>query len=264
MAGISEPNLFVVDDVAFIHPEHAMAVADAIERRGIRKRYYLETRCDTLIRNQEAFERWVKLGLNFMFLGFESLDAEQLKRFRKRLTPGQNFQALEVARKLNIHVAINLIVDASWDRQQFAIAREWATQVPEIVHLTIATPYPGTELFNTEPRELTTTDYRLFDIQHAVVETKLPLAEFYEELVRTQALINAKFMGWRTALACADQLVRLLLHGQTNFLQMLFRFNQAYNAKRFYEDHSRPVRYELTRPVHAASPAPARFVTAMR
>jgi magnesium-protoporphyrin IX monomethyl ester (oxidative) cyclase len=264
MASIGEPNVFVVDDVAFIHPEHAMAVADAIERRGIRKRYYLETRCDTLVRNQEAFERWVKLGLNFMFLGFESLDAEQLKRFRKRLTPGQNFQALEVARKLKINVAINLIVDASWDQQQFAIAREWASQVPEIVHLTIATPYPGTELFNTETRELTTTDYRLFDIQHAVVSTKLPLAEFYQELVRTQALINAKFMGWRMALACADQLVRLLLRGQTNFLRMLFRFNQAYNATRFYEDHARPVRYELARPAHARDPSPAQLVTPVR
>lgn len=46
--------------------------------------------------------------------------------------------------------------------------REFALAVPEIVHLTVMTPYPGTEIWHTESRRLTTRDYRLFDdIQHA-------------------------------------------------------------------------------------------------
>jgi hypothetical protein len=45
---------------------------------------------------------------------------------------------------------------------------------------------------------------------------------------------------------------------------MLFRFNQAYNATRFYEDHARPVRYELARPAHARGPSPAQLVTPVR
>ena len=94
MRSIREPNVFIVDDVAFIHPDHGMAIADEIERRKIRKRDYLETRCDVLIRNQEVFNRWAKLGLNYMFLGLESLDADQFKLFRKRTTPNQNFEAL--------------------------------------------------------------------------------------------------------------------------------------------------------------------------
>src|SRR5437763_1791773 len=96
------------------------------------------------------------MGLCYMFLGLESLDEEQLKTFRKRITPNQNFEALDVARRLKIDVAINLITDPSWDRAQFERAREWATSVPEIVHLTVATPYPGTELFHTESRALST------------------------------------------------------------------------------------------------------------
>jgi magnesium-protoporphyrin IX monomethyl ester (oxidative) cyclase len=44
MASIREPNLFIVDDVAFVNAAHGMAIADQIERRGLRKRYYLETR----------------------------------------------------------------------------------------------------------------------------------------------------------------------------------------------------------------------------
>jgi hopanoid C-3 methylase len=248
MESIREPNVFIVDDVAFIHPEHGMAIADEIDRRKIRKRYYLETRCDVLIRNEEVFARWAKLGLTYMFLGLESLDAEQLKIFRKRVTPNQNFQALDVARRLGINVAINLITDPSWSREQFRQAQEWATQVPEVVHLTVATPYPGTELFHTEARDLSSVDYRLYDIQHAVMETKLPLREFYAELVKTQEIINRKFMGWRTAVALSRILAGQLARGQTNFLKMLFRFSKAYNVDRFYADHFKEVKYSMRRP----------------
>jgi magnesium-protoporphyrin IX monomethyl ester (oxidative) cyclase len=248
MESIREPNVFIVDDVAFIHPEHGMAIADEIERRKIRKRYYLETRCDVLIRNEEVFARWAKLGLAYMFLGLESLDAEQLKVFRKRVTPNQNFQALEVARKLKIDVAINLITDPSWSHEQFRQAQEWATQVPEVVHLTVATPYPGTELFHSETRPLSTVDYRLYDIQHAVMETKLPLREFYTELVKTQEIINRKFMGWRTAVAVSRILLGQLARGQTNFLKMLFKFSKAYNVDRFHGDHFKEVKYAMRRP----------------
>jgi hopanoid C-3 methylase len=248
MASIREPNVFIVDDVAFIYPEHGMAIADEMEKRGVRKRYYLETRCDVLIRNQEVFARWAKMGLCYMFLGLESLDEAQLKTFRKRITPNQNFEALEVARKLKVDVAINLITDPSWGVEDFERARKWATEVPEVVHLTVATPYPGTELFHTESRELTSVDYRLYDIQHAVLPTKLPLREFYEQLVQTQEIINRKFMGWRTAAAVSKILAGQLMRGQTNFLKMLFKFSKVYNVDRFHADHFRPVDYAMRRP----------------
>ena len=178
MASIREPNVFIVDDVAFIHPEHGMAIADEIERRKIRKRYYLETRCDVLIRNEEVFARWAKIGLTYMFLGLESLDAEQLKTFRKRDNAQSEFPGSGGGPpSWESNVAINLITDPSWTREQFQQAQEWATKVPEVVHLTVATPYPGTELFHTEARGIFPASIiGCYDIQHAVMETKLPLA----------------------------------------------------------------------------------------
>ncbi len=248
LASIREPNVFVVDDVAFIRPEHGDAIAAELERRRIRKRYYLETRSDVLLRNLEVFERWERLGLRYMFLGMEAIDAEGLDLYRKRVSPDENFRALEAARKLGIAVAINLIVDPAWDVTQFQTIREFALAVPEIVHLTVMTPYPGTEIWHTESRRLTTRDYRLFDIQHAVVPTVLPLDEFYRELVRTQAVINRKHLGLRTALAAGRILVANLARGQTNFARMLWKFSQVYNANLQYADHQRPVRYELPLP----------------
>ncbi|MFE0904487.1 hopanoid C-3 methylase HpnR [Streptomyces rochei] len=248
LARIREPNVFIVDDVAFIRPEHGNAIADEVERRGIRKQYYLETRSDVLLRHPEVFERWARLGLRYMFLGMEAIDAEGLGLFRKRISPDENVRALEAARRMGIQVAINLIVDPAWDEERFRVVREFALSVPEIVHFTVMTPYPGTEIWHTESRRLTTRDYRLFDIQHAVVPTTLPLDRFYEELVRTQAVINRKHLGLRTAFGAARILGRNLLHGQTNFARMLWKFNQVYNPRRQFADHGMPVRYELPLP----------------
>jgi magnesium-protoporphyrin IX monomethyl ester (oxidative) cyclase len=180
-----------------------------------------------------------------MFLGLEALDEDALRLHRKRVTPGENFKALEVARELGFTVAVNIIADPDWDERRFAIIREWALTVPEIVHLTVATPYPGTEIWHTESRRLTTQDYRLFDVQHAVLPTRLPLARFYEELVKTQAVLNRKHLGVAALRETASIAAGLLMRGQTNFVRMLWKFKQVYNTRRQFADHQRPVTYAM-------------------
>ena len=261
IARIAEPNVFLVDDVAFVQAEHGYAIGREIERRGIRKAYYLETRCDVLLKNREVFAYWRRLGLHYMFLGVEALDAEGLRLHRKRVTPNENLRALEVARELDLTVAINIIADPDWDERRFAIVREWAMSVPEIVHLTVGTPYPGTETWMTESRRLTTLDYRLFDVQHAVLPTRLPLRRFYEELVKTQAILSRKHLGVAAIRQTASLALGLLLRGQTNFVRSIWKFSRVYNAERQYGDHQRPVTYAM-RPPQApgsARPRPAQL-----
>ncbi|MEV0973283.1 hopanoid C-3 methylase HpnR [Microtetraspora glauca] len=248
VASIREPGVFIVDDVAFIRPEHGDAIAAELEKRKVRKEYYLETRADVLLRNPEVFRRWRRLGLNYMFLGMEALDEEGLDLYRKRTSPDQNVKALELARAMGLTVAINLIVDPAWDVSQFQIVRQWALSVPEIVNLTVMTPYPGTEIWHTESRKLTSRDYRLFDIQHAVVPTTLPLREFYRELVKTQAVMNRKHLGVAGAAKTMGIIGRNLLRGQTNFVKAIWKFPSVYNADRQHGDHLREVRYELPVP----------------
>jgi hopanoid C-3 methylase HpnR len=245
---VRETGVFLVDDVAFIRPEHGFEIGREIERRGIKKEYYLETRCDVLVRNEEVFRYWRRLGLTYMFLGIESLTDEGLATFRKRSTTDINWKALELARKIGVDVAINLIADPGWDVPEFERVRRWALEVPEIVHLTVQTPYPGTETWHTESRRLTTKDYRLFDVQHAVMPTKLPLADFYKELVKTQSVLARKHLGFAALKATTRTVARQLLNGQTNFLRMLWKFPQVYNWELQLRDHWAPVHYELPEP----------------
>jgi hopanoid C-3 methylase HpnR len=212
------------------------------------------------LRNKDVFRFWKRLGLQYMFLGVEAIDADGLKRYRKRVTLSKNLEALDFARSLGIMVAINLIADPDWDRRQFAVIREWCLEIPEIVNISVNTPYPGTESWLTESRRLTTRDYRLFDIQHAVLPTRLPLPDFYGELVRTQQVLNRKHLGWRAVGALGGILARNLARGQTNTLKMLWKFNSVYNPALQIADHAQPVRYELAPPPESKDVIDARAI----
>jgi len=142
-------------------------------------------------------------------------------------------------------VATNIIADPGWDEDRFRRVREWALSVPEIVNISINTPYPGTENFLSLGNELSTRYYRLFDIQHAVLPTKMGLKKFYEELVKTQQVLNMKHLGMGVLKETAGLAAKLLLKGQTNFVRMLFKFNSVFNAERLFADHQRPVDYEM-------------------
>jgi hopanoid C-3 methylase HpnR len=248
LATIQEHGVFIVDDVAFIQSDHGLALAREVEKRNIKKEYYLETRGDVLVRNKEVFRMWKRLGLKYMFLGIEAIDDEGLKSHRKRVTVKKNIEALECARSLNIHAAVNIIADPNWDERHFEAVRAWALQVPEIVHITVNTPYPGTETWVTESRNFTSRDYRLFDVQHAVLPTKLPLDRFYEELVRTQQILNQKHLGFAALKDTFFMALGFLAKGQTNFVKMLWKFSSVYNAKRQMQDHQREIRYPIRLP----------------
>ena len=242
---IKEPGVFIVDDVAFVHAKHGLAIAKEIRKRGIKKEYYLETRADVLLRNKEVFKEWSEIGLSYIFIGLEAVDEEGLKRFRKRVSLDSNFEALEYARSLGLIVAINLIADPSWTKERFETVRQWCLEIPDIVNISVTTPYPGTEIWHKEARRLTTRDYRLFDIQHAVLPTTLSLPEFYEELVKTQQVLNTKHMGWAALKDTVGIAARLLSKGQTNFVKMLWKFNSVFNPKLQLADHMRRPRYEM-------------------
>lgn len=159
---------------------------------------------------------------------------------------------MEYARSLGLIVAVNIIADPSWDEARFAVVREWALSVPEIVHVTVNTPYPGTETWTTDARSLATRNYRLFDVQHAVVPTRLPLEKFYEELVKTQRILFKKHMGWQALVGATSIVAGHLARGQTNFVKSLWKFGGQYDVQKLLRDHREETRYPIALPQRKA------------
>ena len=83
-----------------------------------------------------------------------------------------------------------------------------------------------------------------------MLPTRLPLPRFYEELVKTQQVLNGKHLGFAALKDTAFLAARLLARGQTNFVRMLWKFNSVYNPSRQLADHHRPVAYEMRLPAH--------------
>ena len=105
---------------------------------------------------------------------------------------------------------------------------------------------------------MATRNYKLFDVQHAVLPTKLPLEKFYEELVKTQRILFQKHMGWQALRSCASIAAGHLMRGQTNFVKTLWNFSGQYNVQKLLEDHQEETRYPIALPERKAEKVDAR------
>jgi hopanoid C-3 methylase len=81
--------------------------------------------------------------------------------------------------------------------------------------------------------------------------TRLPLPEFYRELVTTQRAIYRKHLDWRQLWDASGIAARLVLRGQTNFVKSLFRLGSVYRPELLLADHSAPAVYQIPLPPNA-------------
>jgi radical SAM superfamily enzyme YgiQ (UPF0313 family) len=195
IAALPTGHVYFCDDENFIDPDFANQLAAALERRGVRKRYFAWARSTTVNRYPELFERWRALGLDAAFLGFEFASDAMLRQVRKGSTLAQNEQALEVLRRLHIAVHVAFMILPEWGREEFAALRDYVTRMPPAeFSFTVCTPSPGTEDYDAmRPRIWTDEPFALHDCMHPLLPTKLPLREFaklYAGVVKAAARRN--------------------------------------------------------------------------
>jgi anaerobic magnesium-protoporphyrin IX monomethyl ester cyclase len=106
-------NFFIFNDDQFLLKgakgrERAEAFAGELENRGLNIQFELMCRADTI--HRETMARLQSVGLQRVFLGLESFDEQQLKRFNKRITVRQNLRALITLYQLKIDVLASVIL----------------------------------------------------------------------------------------------------------------------------------------------------------
>jgi radical SAM superfamily enzyme YgiQ (UPF0313 family) len=181
---ITAPNVMFMDDNTLDHVENTSALADEIKRRGIKKRYELYARVDTVVRRPDLVEKWRDAGMELLLLGLESYNDQALKEMRKRTTTQMNRRAIEICHANGVEVAAYLIVDPDFDHEDFRRLSEYVEE-NNLTHpvFTILSPFPGTDLYDTVKDTLITEGFELIDFFHTVLPTRLPLDEFYEEFL---------------------------------------------------------------------------------
>lgn len=179
---IDAPYVFITDDIFWVNRKRSVDLATAIIDSGIRKHFFIQTRTDIVVKCPDLIELWKGCGKISVFLGLEKVDDEGLASVNKKNSAENNDKAIEVLRNLGVGYTPNFIVDPEWDKDDFAKLHRWLERTGAYNSgFSILTPLPGTDLWNDIKDRLTTDDWELFDLEHAVLPTKLPLDEFYAE-----------------------------------------------------------------------------------
>lgn len=181
---ISSPNVIFKDDNSLDFVRNARALADEIKRRGIKKRFELYGRVDTIVKHPDLIEKWRSVGMELLLVGLEACDDQALKGMKKGTTTEMNRKAIEICHANGIEITAYLIVDPAFDREDFRRLSDYVEQ-NDLTHpvFTILSPFPGTDLYNSVKKTLITDGFELIDFFHTVMPTKLPLDEFYEEFL---------------------------------------------------------------------------------
>lgn len=209
LASIEEEHVFLVDDEPFVNGKRMTALAAEIDATGMKKRFFAYCRIDTLLRERAVMERWQRIGLERLFIGVEAPTQRGLAQYNKRLAIAQVEEGLRLARAMGIEVMAGFVVDTSSREGDF---RELVRFIQEngitYPSFTVHTPIPGTGALTsfdhvTEKQPNGRPNWELFDLQHVVVETALPRAEFerhYRDLFR---VFNASYAAGREHFARA-------------------------------------------------------------
>jgi anaerobic magnesium-protoporphyrin IX monomethyl ester cyclase len=166
-------------------------LAEEILKRGISKdaAWFVQARCDDIIRNKEALPKLRKSGLNWVLLGVESSEPSTLSDFKKGITPEDAKTAVRLLKENDIFAHAMFIIGQRKDTaQSIARLREFADELdPDFVMFGVLTPFPGTEIFEEARRNgwIEDLNWSHYDMIHAVMPTEtLSRTEVQEELYR--------------------------------------------------------------------------------
>lgn len=219
---VAEPNVFFCDDESMCDTRRMDRLADLIGATGIRKNYFLYARVDTIVKYPELFAKWAKIGLAQVFVGMEDYSDERLTAMHKGVNSAQQVEAVRILDDLGVMMYASYMVNPDYSHEDF---RNLLAYVRRLKHkyatFTVMTPLPGTELHAENRPRLLSTRPELFDMMHALLPTRLPLAEFYEEMARlwTRAVPLYRVLPTLFRFGIHGMLLRIRLFG--TFLRRL-------------------------------------------
>jgi radical SAM superfamily enzyme YgiQ (UPF0313 family) len=183
LSDIKEEYVFFDDDESLIDTERMMELARLIREAGIKKRYFLYGRSDTVLRRPKLISAWREIGLERVFMGIEFFRDEDLKLIRKGTTVKGNEDAVKLLQGLDIQIYASFMVRPEFGKQDFISLRRYCRDLDlNFATFSVLTPLPGTDLYENVGDRLITGNYDYFDFLHTLLPTRLPLEEFYQEL----------------------------------------------------------------------------------
>jgi anaerobic magnesium-protoporphyrin IX monomethyl ester cyclase len=166
-------------------------LAEEIIKRGITEdvTWFVQSRCDDIVRNKEALPKLRKSGLNWVLLGVENSEPSTLQTFKKGIGPQDAQEAVERLKENDIFAHAMFIIGERKDTaQSIARLREFANQLdPDFALFAVLTPFPGTQVFEEAQRNgwIEDDNWSHYDMIHATMPTEtLSVKQVQEELYK--------------------------------------------------------------------------------
>jgi len=189
IAALPVEHVYFCDDENFLDEAFSAELAEELERRAIRKRYFAWARATTVNRSPELMRAWRAIGLDAAFLGFEFPSDEELRLSHKGASVAANERALGILRAAGVAVHAGFMLQPEYGEEDLDRVHRYVTSLPPTqCSFTVCTPSPGTDGWEAiRPRMWVPAPYDLYDCMHALVPTRVPLRTFarrYAELAR--------------------------------------------------------------------------------
>ncbi|MEE2827893.1 MAG: radical SAM protein [Myxococcota bacterium] len=141
-------KLYFNDDVFTISKKWAHEFCDLLIRRDLKIEWECQTRVDLV--DPELLAKMKVAGCESVVFGIDGGNQANFDRLRKQITVEQALNSVRDARKAGMAVWCNFIMGYPWEttrdlQDTIDLARELD---PHFARFFIATPYPGSELYN--------------------------------------------------------------------------------------------------------------------
>jgi hopanoid C-3 methylase len=182
MQTIEEPYIYFVCEESLLDTKHSLAMAKAITAAKINKRFGMPLRADTIVAKPEVIEAWAEAGLEDTIVGIEQATDQHLEDRGKTTSIHDAREALRILKANNVVCTGSMFFRPDFTRQQFDELIQFTIDLQiDIPQYFVLTPIPGTGLFEKSRDSLVEHNFDLWDFNHAVIPTRLPLKDFYDE-----------------------------------------------------------------------------------
>ena len=232
LARIEADHIYFADDENFIDEQFGFELAEALVKRGVKKRYFAWARATTILHYPELMRRWKEIGLDGVFVGFEFVTNQELKAVHKGGTVSHNERAHDTLRRLGIACHAAFMVRPEYGHTEFQRLRDYVNAMPPAqCSFTVCTPSPGTPDYEAARPAFWCGDaYDLHDCMHPLTPTTLPLREFSAAFAR-----QVREAAWRNPLRVQRHPIRPWELARVIAAER--RYNQAF--RELYRDFPR-------------------------
>ncbi len=181
------------DDDFLMDSDRNIEFLDELEKRGLRIRYSIRTRVDSIVKNRFLLSRFKKLGLTSVCLGVESFCEEDLKRWEKNYKLDFFKLAVDILKKEKIPlIEICLIFGSPKDDKKSLdyMIEKMREYKLSIFFISFLTPLPKTAIFEDVKSKIKVWDYSKYDFMHAIVPTN------YLSIREMETLVTKRLIFW--------------------------------------------------------------------